>query len=78
MKRHKVQITNRARMLPYIDFDIISKNPKIFMGYSDTTTTHLFYYKAGISSIYGPTLRILFMSVIKEKIYSFCPMKMRQ
>lgn len=48
------------RMLPYIDFDIISKNPKIFMGYSDTTTTHLFCYKAGISSVYGPTLLVDF------------------
>ena len=48
------------RMLPYIDFDIINKNPKVFMGYSDTTTTHLFCYKAGISSIYGPTLLVDF------------------
>lgn len=44
------------RMLPYIDFDVIRRNPKIFMGYSDTTTTHLMCYKAGISSIYGPAL----------------------
>jgi len=48
------------RMLPFIDFDIINQNPKVFMGYSDTTTTHLFCYKAGISSIYGPTLLVDF------------------
>ena len=28
------------RMLPYIDFNIINQNPKVFMGYSDTTTIH--------------------------------------
>lgn len=44
------------RMLPFIDFDVISKNPKVFMGYSDTTISHLICFKAGISSIYGPAL----------------------
>ncbi len=46
------------RMLPYIDYEVIARNPKIFMGYSDSTTTHLICYKAGISSIYGPTLLV--------------------
>ncbi len=41
------------RMLPYIDFEVIRKNPKIFIGYSDTTTSHLMCLKAGISSFYG-------------------------
>lgn len=44
------------RMLPYIDFNIIKENPKIFIGYSDSTTTHLICYKAGISSFYGPAV----------------------
>lgn len=44
-----------VRTLPYIDLDVISKNPKIFMGYSDSTVTHFTCMKAGISSIYGPT-----------------------
>lgn len=44
------------RMLPYIDFDIIKNNPKILMGYSDTTITHLICLKAGISSFYGPSI----------------------
>lgn len=44
------------RMLPYIDFKVIRDNPKIFMGYSDTTTTHLICLKAGISSFYGPSV----------------------
>lgn len=44
------------RLLPYIDFEIIRQNPKIFMGYSDVTISHLFCHKAGISSFYGPAI----------------------
>ena len=44
------------RMLPYIDFSIIKNNPKIFLGYSDTTVTHFMCLKAGISSFYGPAI----------------------
>ncbi|MEG2085250.1 MAG: LD-carboxypeptidase [Clostridia bacterium] len=44
------------RMLPYIDFDIIKNNPKIFLGYSDTTTTNFICYKAGVSSFYGASV----------------------
>lgn len=58
------------RMLPYIDFDIINKNPKVFMGYSDTTTTHLFCYKSGISSIYGPTLLVDFAENVSMSQYT--------
>lgn len=44
------------RMLPYIDFQVIKENPKVFIGYSDTTTTHMMCLKAGISSFYGPAI----------------------
>lgn len=44
------------RLLPYIDFDLIRKNPKIFLGYSDTTANHFMCLKAGITSFYGPTI----------------------
>lgn len=44
------------RLLPYIDFDVISSNPKIFLGYSDTTISHFFCLKAGLSSFYGPSV----------------------
>lgn len=44
------------RMLPYIDYELLSRNPKIFLGYSDSTVTHLILYKAGISSYYGPSV----------------------
>ena len=44
------------RLLPYIDDEVIKNNPKIFIGYSDTTITHLVLYKNGITSYYGPAL----------------------
>ena len=48
------------RLLRYIDYDIIRNNPKIFMGYSDTTISHLMCYKAGLVSFYGPTIMLEF------------------
>jgi muramoyltetrapeptide carboxypeptidase LdcA involved in peptidoglycan recycling len=44
------------RLLPYIDFDVIKNNPKIFIGYSDTTTNNFMCMKAGLSSFYGPSI----------------------
>ena len=44
------------RLLPYIDFNVIKNNPKIFMGYSDSTVNHFMMYKAGITSYYGPSV----------------------
>ena len=44
------------RLLPYIDYNVIKENPKIFMGFSDTTANHLMMYKAGLVSYYGPAL----------------------
>lgn len=41
------------RLLPYIDFDVLRNNPKIFTGFSDTTTNHFMMYKAGLVSYYG-------------------------
>ncbi len=41
------------RILPYMDFDVIKNNPKIFTGFSDTTTNHFMMYKAGLVSYYG-------------------------
>lgn len=44
------------RLLPYLDLAVIRSNPKIFMGYSDTTVTHLACFKAGLVSFYGPSM----------------------
>jgi muramoyltetrapeptide carboxypeptidase LdcA involved in peptidoglycan recycling len=42
------------RILPYIDFNIIEQNPKVFMGYSDGSTFLSMFYKAEVVSFYGP------------------------
>ena len=41
------------RLLPYVDFDAIRENPKIFTGFSDTTSNHFMMRKAGLVSYYG-------------------------
>lgn len=41
------------RLLPYIDFNILRDNPKIFTGFSDSTTNHFMMHKAGLVSYYG-------------------------
>jgi muramoyltetrapeptide carboxypeptidase LdcA involved in peptidoglycan recycling len=48
------------RLLPYIDFDVIRNNPKIYTGYSDSTVNHFMCYKAGLSSFYGAALLVDF------------------
>jgi muramoyltetrapeptide carboxypeptidase LdcA involved in peptidoglycan recycling len=48
------------RILPYIDFDVIKNNPKIYMGYSDSTITNFICYKAWIRSYYWPSIMAWF------------------
>lgn len=58
------------RILPYIDLDIFKDNPKIFMGYSDTTINHLMLYKAGLVSFYGPSIMCEFGEYVKMFDYT--------
>lgn len=44
------------RLLPWLDLELIRANPKVFMGYSDTTVTHLACFAAGLVSFYGPAI----------------------
>ncbi|WP_411844202.1 S66 peptidase family protein [Salinicoccus sp. HZC-1] len=44
------------RIMPYVDFEALRNNPKIFSGYSDTTANHFMFYNNGISTSYGPAL----------------------
>src|SRR3984885_10081620 len=44
------------RMLPFLDYSVIRDNPKVFLGYSDSTITHFAFLKAGVTSFYGPSL----------------------
>lgn len=60
------------RMLPYIDFDIIRENPKVVIGYSDTTVSHFICLKAGLSSFYGPSVLAEFAENVKMFDYTKC------
>jgi len=44
------------RMLPYISLDVIRANPKVYVGYSDSTISHMICHKAGLISFYGPSI----------------------
>ena len=48
------------RLLPFLDLNIIRNNPKIFLGYSDNTISHLVCYRAGLVSFYGPSIMLEF------------------
>lgn len=58
------------RLLPYIDFEVIKNNPKIFMGYSDTTINHFMCYKAGLTSYYGPCILAEFAENVEMNDYT--------
>lgn len=58
------------RLLPYIDFEVLKNNPKIFMGYSDTTINHFMLYRVGIVSYYGPSIMAEFAENVKMHDYT--------
>ncbi len=46
---------NCNKLLRYIDYDLIAKNPKILCGYSDITALHnAIYAKTGLVTYHGP------------------------
>ncbi|ASZ12554.1 LD-carboxypeptidase [Chitinophaga pendula] len=49
-----------VRILKYIDLNVIKDNPKIFLGFSDSTVTHFICLKAGLGSFYGTSLLVGF------------------
>lgn len=58
------------RLLPYIDFEVIRKYPKIFVGYSDTTINHFMFHQAGVTSIYGPCIILEFAENVHMHQYT--------
>jgi len=58
------------RLLPYIDFDVITQNPKIFLGYSDSTVNHFMCIKAGLRSYYGPSILAEFSENVEMSPYT--------
>ncbi len=45
-----------VRILPFVNLGIIRSNPKIFMGFSDSTIIHMAFLNAGVGSFYGPSV----------------------
>jgi len=44
------------RLLDRLDYDVIRRHPKVFIGYSDITALHLAFHRhAGIVTFHGPT-----------------------
>ena len=58
------------RLLPYIDFDVLRENPKIFTGFSDTTTNHFMMFKAGLCSYYGASIMTNFAEYVRINNYT--------
>lgn len=48
---------NSNSLIPFLDFEVIKRNPKIFCGYSDITSLHLSLMKySNLATYYGPGL----------------------
>ncbi len=46
-----------AGVLQYLDYDMIAKHPKLFIGYSDVTALHIaLQERSGIATVHGPLL----------------------
>lgn len=45
-----------ARLLPFLDYDVIARNPKALFGFSDITALHMAIpAKTGVMTFHGPT-----------------------
>ena len=58
------------RLLPYVDLDVLQDNPKIFTGFSDTTSNHFMMYKAGLCSYYGASIMTNFAEYVRINDYT--------
>jgi len=58
------------RILPFIEYDVIKNNPKILLGFSDTTINHFMCYKAGLISYYGPSVLTDFSENVQMHDYT--------
>lgn len=54
-------------VLPYLDFDVIGKNPKIFMGFSDITVLlNAITFRTGLITFLGPDVIWKFGGIFSE------------
>ena len=59
------------RLLPYIDFEAIKKNPKIIIGFSDITSLLLsIYSQTGLVTFHGPVARSVWTSNTKKWFFN--------
>lgn len=58
-----------VRILKYVDLNVIKNNPKIFLGFSDSTITHFLCLKAGLGSFYGTSLLVGFAENVEMHRY---------
>lgn len=55
------------RILPLIDFGVISANPKVFMGFSDITSLHMAIHKmCGLVTFHGPVGKSIWTPFTKK------------
>jgi len=52
-----------ARILPYVDLDLIAADPKIIMGYSDSVTQLLACHSTGLITFHGPAVMAGFAQI---------------
>jgi len=59
-----------AQLLPHLDYDLIRKNPKILVGYSDITSLLAgIHRKTGLVTYHGPVAVSTFTDYTKEHFY---------
>lgn len=59
-----------AHLLDSIDYDLIARNPKIFLGYSDITALHLaIHQKTGLMTFHGPVTLSKFTGFTQEHFH---------
>ena len=64
---------NANQLLPYLDWDLIAANPKVFCGYSDTTALSCaMYERSGLISYSGPAYSTFGMRDHFEQIEDWC------
>jgi muramoyltetrapeptide carboxypeptidase len=58
-----------SRLLPAVDYNLIKKNPKIFIGYSDVTALHLaISQNCGLVTFHGPVAASTFSDYSKKHV----------
>lgn len=49
---------DQVTVIPYVDAEVVARNPKAFLGYSDNTNLHNFLWNLGVPSFYGGSTQV--------------------